>query len=176
VALRSAPAALSAAAALGLGVWSISVARSRGRSLSHTFVVCDWLLLGLTLALSGGMGSPLLAAVPLLVIVQLLPSDKAEWPYLVGPSLLVAIVLAIADPSLGGHKVFALGALAGLVLAGWAAAHRPRGRRCDCGADRAAAAAPPPRRSTRPPASTADRASGSSCRRSSPRRRRPTSL
>ena len=126
VALRSAPAALSAAAALGLGVWSISVARSRGRSLSHTFVVCDWLLLGLTLALSGGMGSPLLAAVPLLVIVQLLPSDKAEWPYLVGPSLLVAIVLAIADPSLGGHKVFALGALAGLVLAGWAAAaHQP---------------------------------------------------
>ena len=121
VALRSAPAALSAAAALGVGVWSISVARGRGRSLSHTFVVCDWLLVGLTLALSGGMGSPLLVAVPLLVIVQLLPSDKAEWPYLVGPSLLVPIVLAIADPSLGGHKVFALGALAGLVLAGFAA-------------------------------------------------------
>ena len=126
VALRSAPAALSAAAALGVGVWSISVARGRGRSLSHTFVVCDWLLVGLTLALSGGMGSPLLVAVPLLVIVQLLPSDKAEWPYLVGPSLLVPIVLAIADPSLGGHKVFALGALAGLVLAGFAAALRLR--------------------------------------------------
>ena len=114
------------------------------------------------------MRSPLLVAVALLVIVQLLPSDKAEWPYLVGPSLLVPIVLAIADPALGGHKVFALGALAGLVLAGCAAA---RG----CGAVRAAAAAPPPPRSTRPPASTPDRASGCSCRRSSPRPRPSTS-
>jgi hypothetical protein len=176
VALRSAPAALSAAAALGVGVWSISVARGRGRSLSHTFVVCDWLLVGLTLALSGGMGSPLLVAVPLLVIVQLLPSDKAEWPYLVGPSLLVPIVLAIADPSLGGHKVFALGALAGLVLAGFAAGGGGGG-----GGGRAPPPPapppppPPPRRSTRPPASTADRASGSSCRRSSMRLPPPTS-
>lgn len=126
LALRVTPAALSAAAGLGLGVWSVSVARARGRSLAHTFVVCDWLLLGLTLVLSGGMGSPLLAALPLLVIVQLLPSDKAEWPYLVGPSLLVPIVLSIADPSLGGHRVIALGALAGLVLAGLAAAARLR--------------------------------------------------
>ncbi len=132
-ALRIAPAAASAAAGLGLGVWSVSVARGRGRSLAHTFVVCDWLLLGLTLALGGGVRSPLLVAVPLLVIVQLLPSDKAEWPYLVVPSLLVPIVLAIADPSLGGHKVLVLGAFAGLVLAGWAAAVRlrrgPRRRR-----------------------------------------------
>ncbi len=55
-----------------------------------------------------------------------MPSDKAEWPYLVGPSLLVPIVLSIADPSLGGHRVIALGALAGLVLAGLAAAARLR--------------------------------------------------
>ncbi len=125
-ALRCVPAALVATAGVGLGVWSVSVARGRGRSLSHTFVVCDWLLLGLTLALSGGLRSPLLVAVPLLVIAQLLPSDRAEWPYLVGPSLLVPIVLAIADPSLGGHKVLALGALAGLVLAGLATAGRLR--------------------------------------------------
>ncbi len=125
-ALRSAPAALVASAGIGLGVWSVAVARGRGRSLSHTFVVCDWLLLGLTLALSDGVRSPLLVAVPLLVIAQLLPSERAEWPYLVGPSLLVPIVLAIADPELGGHKVLALGAFAGLVLAGVATAGRLR--------------------------------------------------
>lgn len=125
-ALRSAPAALTAAAALGLGVWSVSVARGRGRSLAHSFVVCDWLLLGLTLALSGGVRSPLLVAVPLLVVAELLPSDRNEWPYLVGPSLLVPIVLAIVDPALGGHKIFAVGALAGLVLAGLAVAARLR--------------------------------------------------
>ena len=70
--------------------------------------------------------SPLLVAVPLLVVAQLLPSEKAEWPYLVGPSLLCPIVLAIADPTLGGHRIFALGALAGLVLAGLALAVRLR--------------------------------------------------
>ena len=63
---------------------------------------------------------------PLLVVAQLLPSEKAEWPYLVGPSLLLPIVLAIADPTLGGHRIFALGALAGLVLAGFALAVRLR--------------------------------------------------
>jgi diguanylate cyclase (GGDEF)-like protein len=124
-ALRIAPAAIVAGAGAGLGVWSVAVARGRGRSLSHTFVVCDWLLLGLTLALSGGVRSPLLVAVPLLVIAQLLPSERAEWPYLVGPSLLVPIVLAIADPALGGHKIIALGAFAGLVVAGVATAVDP---------------------------------------------------
>ena len=96
-------------------------------------MVCDWLLLGLTLGAQRRRGSPLLVAVPLLVIVQLLPSDKAEWPYLVGPSLLVPIVLAIADPPLGGHKVFALGALARTRAGGRAVAARlrrgPRRRR-----------------------------------------------
>ena len=125
-ALRSAPAGMVAAAGLGLGAWSVAVARGRGRSLSHTFVVCDWLLLGLALALSGDTHSLLLLAVPVLVVTQLLPSDKAEWPYLVGPSLLCPIVLAIADPQLGGHKVVSLGAFAGLVLAGLAVALRLR--------------------------------------------------
>ena len=125
-ALRAVPAAGTAAVGLAAGLWSVSVARGRGRSLSHTFVVCDWLLLGLTLALGGGALSPLLLAVPLLVVVQLLPSERAEWPYLVGPSLLVPIVLAIADPTLGGHRVLVLGALAGLVLAGLAVAARLR--------------------------------------------------
>jgi diguanylate cyclase (GGDEF)-like protein len=117
LALRVAPSALTAAIAAGFGAWSISIARGRGRSLSQSFVVCDWLLLGLTLVLSGGVSSPLLVAVPLLVVAQLLPSEKGEWPYLVGPSLLLPIVLAIADPTLGGHRIFALGALVGLVLA-----------------------------------------------------------
>ncbi len=125
-ALRSAPAGAVAAAGLGMGAWSVAVARGRGRSLSHTFVVCDWLLLGLALALSGDTHSLLVLAVPVLVVMQLLPSDKAEWPYLVGPSLLCPIVLAIADPQLGGHKVVSLAAFAGLVLAGLAVALRLR--------------------------------------------------
>ena len=119
-ALRIVPSGVIAAAGLGLGTWSVAVARGRGRSLSHTFVVCDWLLLSLAAALSGGVHSPLLLAIPVLVVAQLLPSDKAEWPYLVGPSLLCPIVLAIADPRLGGHTILALGAFAGLVLAGLA--------------------------------------------------------
>ena len=125
-ALQAGPAAGIAAAGLVLGLWSVSVARSRGRSLSHTFVVCDWLFVGLTLALAGKPLGPLLLFVPLLVVVQLLPSDRAEWPYLVGPSLLVPIVLAIADPTLGGHRALVLSALAGLVLAGLAVAARLR--------------------------------------------------
>ena len=123
-ALRVVPAGVVAAAGLGLGTWSVAVARGRGRSLSHTFVVCDWLLLSLAAALSGGVHSPLLLAIPVLVVAQLLPSDKAEWPYLVGPSLLCPIVLAIADPRLGGHTILSLSALAGLVLAGLAVAWR----------------------------------------------------
>ena len=63
---------------------------------------------------------------PVLVVTQLLPSQKAESPYLVGPSLLCPIVLAIADPQLGGHKIVSLGAFAGLVLAGLAVALRLR--------------------------------------------------
>ncbi len=125
-ALRLGPAAVVAAVALGMGLWSIAVASGRGRSLSHSFVVGDWLLLGLTLALAGGGHSPLLAAVPLLLVCQLLPSDKAEWPYLIGPSLVVPIVLAIADPTLAGHRALTLGVLAALVLAGLAAAVRLR--------------------------------------------------
>ena len=125
-ALRIVPSGVIAAAGLGLGTWSIAVARGRGRSLSHTFVVCDWLLLSLAAALSGGVHSPLLLAIPVLVVAQLLPSDKAEWPYLVGPALLCPIVLAIADPRLGGHTILSLGALAGLVLAGLAVAWRAR--------------------------------------------------
>ncbi len=137
-ALRLGPAAAVAAFGLGAGLWSVAVASGRGRSLSHSFVVADWLLLGLTLAFAGGGLSPLLAAVPLLVVCELLPSDKAEWPYLIGPSLVVPIVLAIADPTLAGHRALTLGVLAGLVLVGLVAAARlrrvPRRRR---------AAAPP---------------------------------
>jgi len=125
-ALRVVPAGVVAAAGLGLGTWSVAVARGRGRSLSHTFVVCDWLLLALSAVLSGGVHSPLLLAVPFLVVAQLLPSDKAEWPYLVGPSLLCPIIVAIADPRLGGHKILSLAAFAGLVMAGLALAWRAR--------------------------------------------------
>ena len=105
-----------------MGVWSVSVARGRGRSLSHTFVVCDWLLLGLALAFGGFPSARCSLQYRCSSSSSSCPANRAEWPYLVGPSLLVPIVLAIADPTLAGHRALVLGALAGLVLAGLAAA------------------------------------------------------
>jgi len=133
LALRDAPAAAVAAAGVALGLWSVSVARARGRSLCHSFVAADWLLTGLVLALTGGMESWLLVAVPFLVVVHLLPSARAEWPYLVGPCLLGAIVLGIVAPSRGGHRAGGVVGVAALVWGGGGAAARrrrvPRGRR-----------------------------------------------
>ena len=120
-------------ASLGLltGVYSVSVARRQGAALAHTFVVTDWLLLGLCLAPAGGVDSWLLLAVPLLVLAELLGSERAEWPFLVVPSLLLAIVLAITDPTLGGDRPAGLVKLAALVTLGvfLAAVLRHGGRR-----------------------------------------------
>ena len=122
-----------AVAALGLltGVYSVSVARRQGPVLAHTFVVTDWLLLGLCLAPAGGVDSWLLLAIPLLVLTELLCSERAEWPFLVVPSLLLAIVLAIADPTLGGDRAVGLVKVAALVTLGvfLASAVRRGGRR-----------------------------------------------
>jgi diguanylate cyclase (GGDEF)-like protein len=110
----------AAVAALGLltGVYSASVARRQGPILAHTFVVTDWLLLGLCLAPAGGVDSWLLLAIPLLMLTELLCSERAEWPFLVVPSLLLAIVLAIADPTLGGDRAAGLIKVAALVTLG----------------------------------------------------------
>jgi GGDEF domain-containing protein len=90
----------------------------------HTFVVLDWLLLGCTLVFSGGADSWLLGGLPLLAMGQLAGAPHSEWPYLLTPSLLLLVVLAIADPSLGGSQ--AGGVVKVLVLAGggWVAATR----------------------------------------------------
>ena len=50
-------AAAPALAGALMGVASVRVARRRPAELAHTFVVLDWALLGLTLALSGGAES-----------------------------------------------------------------------------------------------------------------------
>jgi diguanylate cyclase (GGDEF)-like protein len=110
----------AAVAVLGLlaGAYSVSVARRQGPVLAHTFVVTDWLLLGLCLAPAGGVDSWLLLAIPLLVLTELLCSERAEWPFLVVPSLLLTIVLAIADPTLGGDRAVGLVKVAALVTLG----------------------------------------------------------
>jgi diguanylate cyclase (GGDEF)-like protein len=121
-----------AVATLGLlaGAYSVSIARRRGATLAHTFVVTDWLLLGLCLAPGGGVDGWLMLAIPLLVLVELLPSDHSEWPFLVVPTLLTAIVLAIDDPSLGGDRAGGLVSLGALVTVGiFAAALLRRGSR-----------------------------------------------
>ncbi len=119
--LGDAGAALAAAAGVALAVYSVSIARGRGHMLAYTFVTCDWLLFGLALALSGGTHSWLLLAAPLLVLAELLPAERRDWPYLMGPALLCAIVLAIADPTLGGSRALGLGRLALAVAVGFAA-------------------------------------------------------
>jgi len=109
-----------------LGLYSVSVARVRGEDLAHTFVVADWLLLGCALAFSGGAESWLLGFVPVLALGQLAQTPRREWPYLLAPTLLLLIVLAIADPSLGGSRAGGVAKLVVLVAGGWVAATRLR--------------------------------------------------
>lgn len=117
-----APALLGAA----VGVVSVNVARRRDGDLAHTFGVLDWLLLGCVLGLTGGADSWLLGTVPLLAMGQLAGAPRDEWPYLLAPSLLLVIVLAIADPSLGGNRAAGLSKVGVLVGGGLVAATRLR--------------------------------------------------
>jgi len=119
-------AAIAAGVGVALGFWSVSVARDRGGALGHTFATADWLLFGLCLALSGGAASWLMLALPLLVLVQLAPSERATWPYLLAPILLAAIVMAIADQSLGGARALGLVKIGALAAVGLLAALRLR--------------------------------------------------
>lgn len=118
------PAAVPAALAALAGVASVRIALRRGEELAHSFAVADWLLLGCVLALAGGADSWLLGAVPLLAMGQLAAAPQADRPYLVAPSLLLVIVLAIADPTLGGNRAAGLAKVAVLVAGGVVAAGR----------------------------------------------------
>jgi len=119
-------AAIAAVAGAALGVWSVSVASKRGGALGLSFATADWLLFGLCLALSGGADSWLMLALPLLVLAQLAPSERATWPYLLAPILLAAIVMAIADQSLGGGRALGLVKIGALAAVGLLAALRLR--------------------------------------------------
>ena len=90
LALGHRAAAAPALAGALIGVYSIRVASKRPAELAHTFVVLDWALLGIALALSGGAESWLLVTVPFLAMGQLAGAPRGEWPFLVGPSLLLA--------------------------------------------------------------------------------------
>jgi diguanylate cyclase (GGDEF)-like protein len=111
-------------AALGLvaGLLSVHVARRRGDDLAYSFAAVDWLLLGCAVALAGGAHGALVVAVPALPFIQLAGSARAEWPYLLLPALALVIVLATADPTLGGNRAFGLLELTALVASGAAAA------------------------------------------------------
>jgi len=113
-----------APAALGLvaGLLSVKVARRRGDDLAYSFAVLDWLLLGCAIAFAGGAHDALVVAVPALSFIQLAASPRADWPYLLLPALGLVVVLAAADPTLGGDRTFGLLELAALVTSGAAAA------------------------------------------------------
>ena len=128
LALGHLAAAAPALAGALIGVYSIRVARKRPVELAHTFVVLDWALLGIALALSGGAESWLLVTVPFLALGQLAGAPRAEWPFLVGPSLLLVVILAIADPSLAGSRFLSVAKVAILVAGGCVAATRLRRR------------------------------------------------
>jgi GGDEF domain-containing protein len=124
VALGHGEAAVPALLGVALGAFSIQVARARHEDLAHSFVVLDWLLLGCILVFSGGAESWLLAAVPLLAMGQVAGAPRSEWPYLLAPTLLLLIVLAIADPSLGGSRAGGVAKVSVLAAGGWVAATR----------------------------------------------------
>jgi GGDEF domain-containing protein len=128
LALGHLAAAAPALAGALIGVYSVHLARKRPAELAHTFVVLDWALLGIALALSGGAESWLLVTVPFLAMGQLAGAPRGEWPFLVGPSLLLLVVLAIADPSLGGSRIGGVAKVAVLVAGGCVAATRLRRR------------------------------------------------
>jgi GGDEF domain-containing protein len=108
------------------GVYSVRVASRRPEELAHTFVVLDWACLGIALALSGGAGSWLLVAVPFLAFGQLAGAPRDEWPFLVGPALLLLVIMAIADPALGGSRIGGVAKVVVLVAGGCVAATRVR--------------------------------------------------
>ncbi len=121
-------AAAPAVAGALMGVYSVRVALKRPAELAHTFVVLDWALLGITLALSGGAESWLLLAVPFLVLGQLAGAPREEWVFLAGPSLLLVVILAIADPTLAGSRFLSVAKIVVLVAGGCVAATRLRRR------------------------------------------------
>ena len=109
---------------VALGTYSVQVARTRREDLAYTFAVLDWLLLGCTLVFSGGAESWLLGAVPVLAMGQLAGAPRKEWPYLLAPTLLLLVLLAIADPSLGGSRAGGVAKVVVLAAGGWVAATR----------------------------------------------------
>ena len=121
-------AAAPALAGALIGACSARTARTRPAELAHTFVVLDWALLGIALALSGGAESWLLVTVPFLAMGQLAGAPRDEWLFLVGPSLLLVVVLAIADPTLAGSRFLSVAKVAILVAGGCVAATRLRRR------------------------------------------------
>ena len=127
--LRGGPAAVPAVAGLAAGLVSCRVARRRGDELAYSFAVLDWLLLGCVVALAGGAHHPFVLAVPVLAVAHLRASPTADWPYLLLPTLAFGVILAAADPTLGGGRAAGLGELAMLVAGGAALAallRRPR--------------------------------------------------
>ncbi len=132
LALHGPVATLPAVGGVLIGVLSVAMARFQGRRLALTFVVLDWLLLGCTLAMTGGVHSWLLAGVPLLTAAHLGVSPRHETAYLLAPSLVLFIVVAIADPTLGGSRLVGSGLVLLLVAGGVIAGRRlskTRGRR-----------------------------------------------
>jgi diguanylate cyclase (GGDEF)-like protein len=109
---------------VAFGAYSVRVARTRHEDLAYTFAVLDWLLLACTLVFSGGAESWLLAGVPVLAMGQLADAPRKTWPYLLAPTLLLLIILAIADPSLGGSRAGGVAKVVVLATGGWVAATR----------------------------------------------------
>lgn len=117
------PIALAAAAAgLCAGLLSVHVARRRGDELAYSFVVLDWLLVGLVVAMTGGAHGTLVAVVPALPFLHLLPSPRADWPFLLLPALTLVVVVGAADPTLGGSKAAGVLEFTALVASGAVAA------------------------------------------------------
>ncbi len=139
-------AAVFALVAVVSGIFSLRAARVRCNDAGYSFMVADWLFLGCIVALSGGTGSWLLLGVPLLAAGHLAGVAPRERAYFMAPAALLLVILAIADPSLGGNRLLGFLEVVALCGGGWVAAGRlrrwPTGRRRPAAVGSAAGLAP----------------------------------
>jgi len=112
------PAAAVACLGLAAALVSLPVAHGHGRRLALSFVTLDWLCLGLVWVVTGGLASPLIYTLPLLLAAHLLPTPRHDWMYVTGPMLAGVAVLLIGTGGGAGGRVLLFTQLAGLTAVG----------------------------------------------------------
>lgn len=104
-----------AAAGIVAGLLSLRAAIAFGPSLAITFITVDWLALGLTIGIGGGLRSWLAFSVPILAFLNTAPGKRYDRIHRLAPAASLLAVLLIADPQLGGNRGLGVAMSAALV-------------------------------------------------------------